>query len=227
MPAAAYVCLAAISFAKLPQQSAIGMHRRVRIQGVTPAMSAGNSAALTESSADMNQGELEEAASAVVVPTGSRRELVASAAAAAGSSALRLLPILAAASIASYFLTILLAGVSGPIAGGIKLIYAGAIAGIVSRTACAPLEMVSTLMMCRGNEVGSMWSELSRAWKTEGMGAHRPLHFRAAVPPSDAVAARAKRTKKERERETENARTHFGDCASRHVHGSALPPRHA
>merc|ERR1719163_1130259 len=54
-------------------------------------------------------------------------------------------------------------------AGGLKLIYAGAIAGVISRSACAPLEMVSTLMMCRGNEAGSMSSELKRAWNEEGM----------------------------------------------------------
>merc|ERR1719163_117391 len=54
-------------------------------------------------------------------------------------------------------------------AGGLKLIYAGAIAGVISRSACAPLEMVSTLMMCRGNEAGSMSSELKRAWNEAGV----------------------------------------------------------
>ena len=55
--------------------------------------------------------------------------------------------------------TWLLSGLTGPIAGSFKLIYAGAIAGIISRSCCAPLEMVSTLMMCRGEEAGTMTSE--------------------------------------------------------------------
>ena len=66
-------------------------------------------------------------------------------------------------------LTALLAPMSSPTASGVKLVYAGAIAGIISRTCCAPLEMVSTVMMCRGDECQSMWAELKRTWKTEGL----------------------------------------------------------
>ena len=66
-------------------------------------------------------------------------------------------------------LTALLAPMSSPTASGVKLVYAGAIAGIISRTCCAPLEMVSTVMMCRGDECQSMWAELRRTWKTEGL----------------------------------------------------------
>ena len=51
----------------------------------------------------------------------------------------------------------------------IKLIFAGAVAGVISRSACAPLEMVSTLMMCRGGESDGMWVELQKAWKNEGI----------------------------------------------------------
>ena len=66
-------------------------------------------------------------------------------------------------------LTALLAPMSSPTARGVKLVFAGAIAGIISRTCCAPLEMVSTVMMCRGDECQSMWAELRRTWKTEGL----------------------------------------------------------
>ena len=34
---------------------------------------------------------------------------------------------------------------------------------------CAPLEMVSTVMMCRGDECGSMGEELADAWRHDGM----------------------------------------------------------
>ena len=63
------------------------------------------------------------------------------------------MPLLALLSASVLWTTSLLAGTSGALAGGVKLIYAGAIAGIISRSACAPLEMVSTLMMCRGDQV--------------------------------------------------------------------------
>ena len=76
------------------------------------------------------------------------------------SSGVRSVAILVfALSIVSWFLTGLLGGMSGPIIGGVKLVYAGAIAGVVSRSFCAPLEMVSTVMMCRGDECASMVDE--------------------------------------------------------------------
>jgi len=51
----------------------------------------------------------------------------------------------------------------------VKLVFAGAVAGVISRTACAPLEMVSTLMMCRGGESKGMIAELASAWKADGV----------------------------------------------------------
>ena len=59
----------------------------------------------------------------------------------------------------------------GAVAGlyALKLVYAGAIAGIISRSACAPLEMVSTVMMCKGGESGGMRAELKKAWKADGI----------------------------------------------------------
>ncbi len=61
-------------------------------------------------------------------------------------------------------------GVLGQTAGwyGLKLVYAGAVAGIISRSCCAPLEMVSTLMMCRGDECQSMSEELKSTFEKEG-----------------------------------------------------------
>ena len=87
----------------------------------------------------------------------------------ASASVLTNIPIIAAVSALGYLLTMALAGMTGPVAGGVKLIYAGAIAGIISRTCCAPLEMVSTVMMCRGDECTSMWDELQKTWKKEGL----------------------------------------------------------
>ena len=87
----------------------------------------------------------------------------------ASASVLTNIPIIAAVSALGYLLTMALAGMTGPVAGGVKLIYAGAIAGIISRTCCAPLEMVSTVMMCRGDECTSMWDELAKTWKKEGL----------------------------------------------------------
>lgn len=89
--------------------------------------------------------------------------------AAARSRLTRTLPSLAALGVLSYAITLLLAGMTGPVASGLKLIYAGAVAGIISRSACAPLEMVSTVMMCRGDECTSMWDELRKTWKKEGV----------------------------------------------------------
>jgi len=52
---------------------------------------------------------------------------------------------------------------------GLKLIVAGAIAGVISRTACAPIEMVATLMMCSGGDSKGMLPELKDAWRKDGM----------------------------------------------------------
>jgi len=65
-------------------------------------------------------------------------------------------------------LTKFLSNFSTPAAQAIKLVYAGAIAGIISRTFCAPIEMVSTVMMCRGDECSTMMDELSKTWHKEG-----------------------------------------------------------
>ncbi|KAL7553114.1 hypothetical protein ACHAWF_016389 [Thalassiosira exigua] len=73
---------------------------------------------------------------------------------------------LAAALLAAF--TQYLSANSHPAAQGLKLVYAGAIAGIVSRSFCAPIEMVSTVMMCRGDECTSMTAELARTWRREG-----------------------------------------------------------
>ncbi|KAL7521539.1 hypothetical protein ACHAWX_006220 [Stephanocyclus meneghinianus] len=65
-------------------------------------------------------------------------------------------------------LTKYLSNFSTPAAQAVKLVYAGAIAGIISRTFCAPIEMVSTVMMCRGDECSTMMDELSKTWHKEG-----------------------------------------------------------
>lgn len=83
--------------------------------------------------------------------------------------ATKTIPLLAVATCLGVILTNWLAGFSTPTAQGAKLVYAGAIAGIISRTFCAPIEMVSTVMMCRGDECTSMTLELSKAWKKEGL----------------------------------------------------------
>ena len=82
--------------------------------------------------------------------------------------ATKALPLLAASSALAVFLTNFLSQFSSPAAQGLKLVYAGAIAGIISRTFCAPIEMVSTVMMCRGDAVASMTDELRKTWKREG-----------------------------------------------------------
>lgn len=79
------------------------------------------------------------------------------------------IPTLAIATALGVLITNFLSGLSSPAAQGLKLVYAGAIAGIISRTCCAPIEMVSTVMMCRGDECTSMWSELDKTWKREGL----------------------------------------------------------
>lgn len=79
------------------------------------------------------------------------------------------LPLLAASSALLVLLSNYLSTLSSPAAQGAKLVYAGAIAGIISRTFCAPIEMVSTVMMCRGDECTSMTAELSKTWKREGL----------------------------------------------------------
>jgi hypothetical protein len=88
------------------------------------------------------------------------------------SLALRVLgPLVLAAGAAGVIalLTSLLAPLHGPVASGAKLVFAGAVAGVISRTFCAPLEMVSTVMMCQGDECGSMSEELKKAWRAEGV----------------------------------------------------------
>ena len=77
------------------------------------------------------------------------------------------LPAIIAALLVGFQVTSALGAVAGLYA--LKLVYAGAIAGIISRTACAPLEMVSTVMMCKGGESGGMRAELKKAWKADGI----------------------------------------------------------
>jgi len=79
-----------------------------------------------------------------------------------------LLPVLVLVAALCAALNTYLAALTGPVAQGFKLVYAGAIAGIISRTACAPLEMVSTIMMCRGDASKGMRAELRRAWADGG-----------------------------------------------------------
>ena len=77
------------------------------------------------------------------------------------------LPAIIAALLVGFQITSALGAVAGLYA--LKLVYAGAIAGIISRSACAPLEMVSTVMMCKGGESGGMRAELKKAWKADGI----------------------------------------------------------
>jgi len=52
---------------------------------------------------------------------------------------------------------------------GLKLVFAGAVAGIISRSLCAPLEMISTVIMCgRGGNAGVV-AALGDVWKQEGL----------------------------------------------------------
>lgn len=80
----------------------------------------------------------------------------------------KMIPMAAVAAVLVTFLTQYLSNFSSPTAQSIKLVYAGAIAGIISRTFCAPIEMVSTVMMCRGDECSTMTDELSKTWQKEG-----------------------------------------------------------
>ncbi|KAL7515339.1 hypothetical protein ACHAXN_013492 [Cyclotella atomus] len=80
----------------------------------------------------------------------------------------KMIPLVAISAMLAIFLTKYLAAFSSPTAQSIKLVYAGAIAGIISRTFCAPIEMVSTVMMCRGDECSTMTDELSKTWQKEG-----------------------------------------------------------
>lgn len=79
------------------------------------------------------------------------------------------IPAVAVCGALAYSITLLLAPLTSPVAMGSKLVFAGAVAGVISRTCCAPIEMVSTVMMCRGDECVSMRDELSRTWQTEGI----------------------------------------------------------
>jgi solute carrier family 25 (mitochondrial phosphate transporter), member 23/24/25/41 len=81
----------------------------------------------------------------------------------------KIIPALAACGVLGVAMTSFLAPLSSPAAQGAKLVFAGAVAGIISRTCCAPIEMVSTVMMCRGDECVSMKDELMRTWKAEGI----------------------------------------------------------
>lgn len=65
--------------------------------------------------------------------------------------------------------TALLAPLSSPFAQGLKLIFAGAVAGIISRTACAPLEMISTVVMCGRGDGSGMVTALRTVWREEGL----------------------------------------------------------
>jgi len=73
------------------------------------------------------------------------------------------------ATVVAAALTYLLAPLTGPWAHSFKLIFAGAVAGIISRTFCAPLEMISTVIMCgRGGSDGLVTS-LNKVWRQEGL----------------------------------------------------------
>jgi hypothetical protein len=83
--------------------------------------------------------------------------------------ALGAIPTIGALAGLTYAITTLLAPQTSPAAMSAKLVFAGAVAGIISRTLCAPIEMVSTVMMCRGDACVSMRDELSRTWQAEGL----------------------------------------------------------
>ena len=84
---------------------------------------------------------------------------------------IRGMPTLVPSIIAAAIFTVWFTRLMGSLTGfhGVKLVFAGAVAGVISRSACAPLEMVSTLMMCRGDECNSMTEELKSTFKAEGM----------------------------------------------------------
>jgi solute carrier family 25 phosphate transporter 23/24/25/41 len=80
----------------------------------------------------------------------------------------KMIPMATITAVLVTLLTQYLANFSSPAAQAVKLVYAGAIAGIISRTFCAPIEMVSTVMMCRGDQCSTMSDELSKTWHKEG-----------------------------------------------------------
>jgi hypothetical protein len=80
----------------------------------------------------------------------------------------KMIPYISLSAVVVTLLTKYLSNFSTPAAQAIKLVYAGAVAGIISRTFCAPIEMVSTVMMCRGDECSTMMDELSKTWIKEG-----------------------------------------------------------
>lgn len=82
--------------------------------------------------------------------------------------AAQLVPPTSLAVSATILLTYLLAPLP-PAYYGLKLVFAGAVAGIVSRSLCAPLEMISTVIMCgRGGNIGLM-AALGNVWRQEGL----------------------------------------------------------
>lgn len=83
--------------------------------------------------------------------------------------ALSAIPTIGALAGLTYAITALLAPQTSAAAMSTKLVFAGAVAGIISRTLCAPIEMVSTVMMCRGDACLSMRDELARTWEAEGL----------------------------------------------------------
>ena len=131
------------------------VHPSLPALALTPVQPRSRPAAATSGSApqQLNQPESDSSSAPAasvagkVVPAAS--SLVAASEPRKPSGALASLPMVAALGALCYVLTLLLSGMTGPVAGGVKLIYAGAVAGIISRSACAPLEMVSTVMMCR------------------------------------------------------------------------------
>lgn len=80
-----------------------------------------------------------------------------------------LLPPVGLAGGATVILTYLLAPLTGPVAQAFKIIFAGAIAGIISRTFCAPLEMISTVIMCGKGGGEGLLKSLTHVWNTEGL----------------------------------------------------------
>lgn len=80
-----------------------------------------------------------------------------------------LVPMVAIFSVLGTWFAHFLSLQSGAVASSVILLYAGAVAGVISRSMCAPLEMVSTLMMCRGDECQSMTEELKSTWEKEGL----------------------------------------------------------
>jgi len=81
----------------------------------------------------------------------------------------QLVPTVGVAGVLATIITYMLAPLTGPYAQGFKIIFAGAVAGIISRTFCAPLEMISTVIMCgKGGQEGLV-KALRNVWNTEGL----------------------------------------------------------